>query len=468
MRLNSRILAYELLVLAIGCLATTAITVALYRRTVSILETSLRQRLESIVRTAAPLIDPHDLDQLRVEKDWHKPVWAKVVHQIERVRLNNPKILFVYVFRRSGSGANSLEFVADSHSINPYAPIDLNGDGRIDAADQLQWPGQPYEDPPSTAYEGFHSVVTSNLYTDQWGSELSGYAPIVDSGTTVAVLAVDIKADDFATLTHQTLIPFLLFIATLVVVILILGAATAIIWQKRVWELAAIDRQKDELLGIVSHQLGSPIASLRWCLKDMLDGEIGPLSTDQRGYVQNLVRSTDTLSELTALLLDVSRIELGRMKMSKQKLDAHAFLTEVAGSAAEFAKEKGVTFETDLPTTLPEAFLDPRLTRMTLENLLMNAVKYTPLGGTVRLAAEARGESLVCTVRDTGVGIPKQDQPHIFDKLYRASNVQTIEGNGFGLYVAKGACEQQGGSIAFRSYSGQGTEFTVTLPLRHA
>ncbi len=115
---------------------------------------------------------------------------------------------------------------------------------------------------------------------------------------------------------------------------------------------------------------------------------------------------------------------------------------------------------------LPTAHLDKRLTRMTIENLLTNAVKFTPEKGNVDLVVKIRGKSISCEVRDTGCGIPQSEQSQIFDKLFRASNVRDkISGNGFGLYIAKGAIESQGGRIWFQSEEGKGTQFFVELPL---
>ena len=104
---------------------------------------------------------------------------------------------------------------------------------------------------------------------------------------------------------------------------------------------------------------------------------------------------------------------------------------------------------------------------MTIENLLSNAVKYTPEKGEVDFTVTITGNTLHCVVKDTGVGIPKADQEKIFGKLFRASNVRnTVDGNGFGLYVAKGAVEAQGGKIWFESEEGKGTTFFVELPLQ--
>src|SRR5207249_95921 len=120
----------------------------------------------------------------------------------------------------------------------------------------------------------------------------------------------------------------------------------------------------------------------------------------------------------------------------------------------------------EMPPTLPIAMLDRRYTRMTVENLLSNAVKYTPEKGTVHLKVEIKNNTLYCQVTDTGCGIPKDEQSKIFGKLFRASNVRnSVDGNGFGLYVAKGAMEAQGGKIWFESTEGKGTTFSVELPL---
>ncbi|HVX01435.1 MAG TPA: HAMP domain-containing sensor histidine kinase, partial [Candidatus Babeliaceae bacterium] len=159
----------------------------------------------------------------------------------------------------------------------------------------------------------------------------------------------------------------------------------------------------------------------------------------------------------------------GRMHIDKQELDLSSFFKEIMEVIDPKAKEKDVTFVKLLPEKYPAAELDKRYTRMTIENLLTNAIKYTPQKGTVQLKVEIRGDTLYCEVKDTGVGIPKQDQDKIFGKLFRASNVRnTIDGNGFGLYVAKGAIEAQGGKIWFKSEEGKGTTFFIELPLSNS
>jgi signal transduction histidine kinase len=447
---------------------TAGISWILYEHTVTLLTENLRERLLSIARTASVEFSVDDLNKLQVEDDWKRPEWPKVVNQLKKVRLNNDNILFAYIFRKNKNDSTKLEFVSDSHSINPFAKIDLNNDGKIDDADTLQWPSQPYDDPPSEAFLGFVAPVTSDLYEDQWGTEITGYSPIKDDNNkTIAVLAIDMKAGDFFTITQQTLYPFLIFILALTALLMLLTAIIIYIWDKRIQLLAEVDRQKDELLSIVSHQLATPISAIKWNLEMMLDGDMGKLTKEQEENVKSLQNISGDLSDLVSMILDVSRVQLGRMRMDKQELDLAEFFKEILEVIQPKSKEKKVHFNISLPEHMPKAMLDKRYTRMTVENLLSNAVKYTPTGGDVDFKVEIKDDTMYCQVKDTGVGIPKSERDKIFGKMFRASNVRnTVDGNGFGLYVAKGAIEAQGGQIWFESEEGKGTTFFVELPLK--
>ena len=194
----------------------------LYEHTTTLLTENLHQRLEAIVKTAAVQFDPKDLERLREESDYKRPEWKKVVNQLIAIRMNNESIVFAYILRKKPNAPDQMEFVADSHSLDPYAKIDLDNNGIIDDADGLNWPGQTYEDVPTEAFDGYQSVTTNkDLYEDQWGILISGYAPIKkESGETVGVMVVDMRVNDFLQITRRTLFPFLIFIGALVIVIL--------------------------------------------------------------------------------------------------------------------------------------------------------------------------------------------------------------------------------------------------------
>lgn len=237
------------------------------------------------------------------------------------------------------------------------------------------------------------------------------------------------------------------------------------LWSNRVQILRELDRQKDELLGLVSHQLATPVSGLRWDLEMILDGDLGVLNDKQKEELTTLQGVVGNLSDLVTMILDVSRIQLGRMKVDKTEIDLHQFYKEMADVLLPRSKDKKQTFTVNLPEDLKMGYIDKRLTHMTIENLMSNAVKYTPEGGTVTVDVTHKDGIMHCVVADNGMGIPKKDQDKIFGKLYRASNVASVDGNGFGLYVAKGAIESQGGKIWFQSEEGKGTKFFVDLPI---
>lgn len=232
-------------------------------------------------------------------------------------------------------------------------------------------------------------------------------------------------------------------------------------------QLKQLDQQKDELLGIVSHQLATPVSSIKWYLEMLIDGDLGKVTDEQKEHLKSMLGVAGNLSDLVSMILDVSRIQLGRMHIEKQELDLQSFFKEIVEIIEPKANEKKVNLIVKMPETLPKAMLDKRYTHMTIENLLSNAVKYTPEKGNVEFTVALKGNTMTVTVKDTGVGIPKAEQDKIFGKMFRASNVRnTVDGNGFGLYVAKGAVEAQGGKISFTSTEGKGTTFTVQLPLK--
>jgi len=230
--------------------------------------------------------------------------------------------------------------------------------------------------------------------------------------------------------------------------------------------LKELDRQKDELMSIVSHQLAAPVTSMKWYLEMFAEGDLGSLQEEQKESVGTMQGIAVNLADLVSMILDVSRIQLGRIHIDATSLDLNGFFKEILATITPKAMEKEISFTVNVPADLPTAMLDKRYTRMTIENLLTNAIKYTPAKGAVDLLVQHKDGKLYCAVKDSGCGIPKAEQDKIFGKLFRASNVRnTVDGNGFGLYVAKGAIEAQGGKIWFASEEGKGTTFSVELPI---
>ncbi len=225
----------SLAALGVIALLAAALTIGMYRYTQRISMDRIKEQVKTVAATGASQFNPDDLAQLQVEADWQKPQWAKVVNQLRDMRVNNENMHFVYMFRKSLVRPGKIDFVADSHSLNPYAnvdndptnDVDTNGNGVIekDGADFLQWPGQSYDSAPKEAFaalETDHVTVTENFYTDSWGTMVSGYAPIRDKDNhIVAVLAADMdvsKLGEFTGKIFQPLVFFALFFFAFVLI----------------------------------------------------------------------------------------------------------------------------------------------------------------------------------------------------------------------------------------------------------
>jgi len=463
----------KIILVLVGCAVLgNVMTYVLYNYTQALLKERLQDRMVAVASTAAVQFDGDLLSTFRTPIDMRRTAYRNVVQQLRNIRATNEDIQYVYLMRRA-EDPSVVEFIADADTLASLEEIDANGDGVLSDDEVAPQLGDPYpiEEYPVLRDEAFdHPAVDRELQPDQWGLLMAAYAPIRDSaGDTVAIIGVDVVVSDFLERTQATLLPFMLFIVALILLLTLLTIVVFRYQSERVQIMQELDRQKDELLSMVSHQLATPVSSIKWYLEMLLDGDAGKLNKEQREELITMQKTSADLSDLIAMILDVSRIQLGRMKVDRAPLDLQAFFDDILGSIAASAKQKGVRFAVHRPKRLPTALLDRRLVRMTLENLLTNAVKYTPVGGEVTLHVSCREGVLTYVVRDTGCGIPAAEQERVFSKLFRASNVRnTLDGNGFGLYVAKGAVENLGGAISFVSKEKVGTTFTVTLPLPSA
>jgi len=460
-----------LLIVGISASLLVGISYVMFSYTEGLLTSRLQDRMIAIASTSASQFDNSDVElikSIKGEESMGSSELEAIVEKLGMIREANENIQYVYIMRQTDDPL-VVEFVADADTLVPVDELDANEDGEIQEDEMVPWPGDPYDvsEFPVLRNEAFdHPSVDEELQPDQWGLIMAAYAPILDAeGNAVAIVGIDVLVDDFNTKTQETLMPFLYFVIFLIVLLMFLTLMLSRVWSEKVEVMKELDRQKDELLSIVSHQLATPVSSMKWYLEMMLDGDIGKLTKDQAEHVESLQYSAANLSDLVSMILDVSRIQLGRMKLDRIDLDTNKLFKEVAKSIDAKAHEQGVELVQDIQKDLPVAMLDMRLMRMTLENLLSNAVKYTPKKGKVTLSVKVEGKNLVYSVKDTGCGIPKKDHDKMFGKLFRASNVGKIDGNGFGLYVAKGAVEAQGGKISFESTEGKGTTFKVVLPI---
>lgn len=456
----------SVLPLVFSAIITLIVVTIFFSQTQSILELRLKQRLIAVSSTAALQFDPKQIEKLVDNTDVHSKDLKFVISQMKNIRDANPDIRYIYIWAKTGK-ENILKFIADAEMIEP---IDDNENGTIDEDELPPSPGEEYDisETPEVNFAFNQATTTEEFIVDKWGTFSSSWAPIHDSsGETVAVLGIDVEIDNFYKVVSAMLIPFVLLASLLLLILTMQTVYLIRIWNSRLEIMKELDSQKDELLGLVSHQLATPVSSIKWYLEMMRDGDLGELTKEQKEHVSAMHGIGENMSDLVSMILDVSRIQLGRMRIDKQDLDLNAFFHDLMAIIEPKAVEKKVKFVKTIPDPLPAAKLDRRYTNMTIENLLSNAIKYTPEGGTVECDVTIENGWMQVKVADTGMGIPAVEQDKIFGRMFRASNARNaIDGNGFGLFVAKGAVEAQGGKIWFESTEGKGTTFYIRLPLK--
>ncbi len=225
--LLNKIKRINILQAAVPIAIALALTALIFWKINQINLQKLQIQVLSIAKNASENFDVSDLRALQSADDYKKPEWQRVVNQLLDIRLKNRGVLFAYIYRENTEKSH-LEFVADSHSINPFAnldadpsnDIDANNDGLLepDGPDKLQWPGQDYPNPPESALEGLKHVEVSRSYEDAWGAVISGYSPIVDDkGVVQAVLAIDVDSKQISLLTNREIKPFYVFIVILLI-----------------------------------------------------------------------------------------------------------------------------------------------------------------------------------------------------------------------------------------------------------
>ncbi|HKW90590.1 MAG TPA: GAF domain-containing protein [Methylomirabilota bacterium] len=226
-----------------------------------------------------------------------------------------------------------------------------------------------------------------------------------------------------------------------------------------------VSQMKSDFVSFVTHQLRTPLAGIKWMLE--LAAQEPDIPAEAASYVQDAREAAQRLIQLVNDLLDISRLERGKLTVAAKPIDLGALTREVLAETAGLVQEKGHRVTLTGDAAAPAVMADGQLLRQVVVNLVSNAIKYTPEGGAIEIGLERDGGALRWSIRDSGIGIPLAAQPRLFEKFYRAENVVTLEteGTGLGLYLVRLIMEQLEGRVWCESEEGAGAIFLFTLPL---
>ena len=229
-----------------------------------------------------------------------------------------------------------------------------------------------------------------------------------------------------------------------------------------------VERMKTEFVSISAHQLRTPLSAIKWTLKMLLDGDLGEITAEQREFVLKTYDSNERMIRLINDLLNVTRIEEGRYVYKRTPHDIVGLVQSMLDSYEAEIEKRKIKLEFKKPKEkIPEVMIDFEKMVLAFQNLVDNAIKYTPENGKVTVSLIYDKKEIVISVKDNGIGIPKDQQDRVFSKFFRGANVLKMEteGSGLGLFITKNVIEAHGGKIWFNSKKGEGATFSFTIPI---
>lgn len=233
-------------------------------------------------------------------------------------------------------------------------------------------------------------------------------------------------------------------------------------------KLVALDEAKDEFISMASHQLRTPLTSIKGYLSMMSEGDLGKLKPAQARAVREAYGSSQRMVFLIADFLNVSRIKTGKFVIEPKEINLPQMVGEEITQLREMAASRELTINYGPPEKFPTVMLDDNKIRQVMMNMVDNAIYYTPSGGSVTIHLYNTADEIVFKVEDTGIGVPKQEQHKLFTKFFRAGNARKArpDGTGLGLFMAQKIIVAQGGSVIFESIEGKGSTFGFRFPLK--
>jgi len=231
-------------------------------------------------------------------------------------------------------------------------------------------------------------------------------------------------------------------------------------------KLKALDEAKDEFISMASHQLRTPLTSVKGYISMLLEGDAGKVDRQQKNFLNQAYLSSQRMVYLISDLLNVSRLKTGKFVIESKPTYLPDVVEGELSQLTVTAKSRGLEIVFDKPKEFPILNLDETKTRQVIMNFADNAIYYTPKGGRITVKLQATKDTVEFTVNDTGIGVPQSEQHHLFTKFYRAGNARKArpDGTGLGLFMAKKVVMAEGGAIIFKTVESKGSTFGFSFP----
>lgn len=448
-------------------LIATVISVAGVRKTARLaIDSEVRSNLSRLAAAIAAGVDATEHDRLTDPAQEGGPAYQALYRPLKGVLQDTPGVHFVYTLRPIG---RNLHFVVDGTP---------EGDADADGVQDHSFLMDVYEDPDPAAWDAVHGrqvVVTDRPYTDQWGSFMSGFAPIfLPDGSLEAVVGVDVAASDY----HARLASVDRAAAWAVIpgLMLSVGAGFGAWWvarrlfrhaeeiERHRAEADRANRAKSVLLANISHELRTPLTAVIGFSEVAFAPGADP--AERADAMATVRHNADHLLTLINDLLDMSSVEAGAMAIEPVEVDARELVRTAVAPLRLRARQKSIILDVRGEEHLPgRVMLDPTRTRQILLNLIGNAVKFTDTGH-VRLHIESRPAVIRFRIEDTGPGMDEAQVARLFQPFSQVggSHAKRREGTGLGLAISQHIARLMGAQITVESTPGVGSVFTVEIP----
>ena len=430
-----------------------------------VMEDQLKDKLRDTAAAASMQFDGKSIEHIQSGATLgNSTELRETVSKLQSLRDNITNIRFAYIMRHT-KNPMQLAFVAEADMGLTTAQLDTNKNGIVDPDEVPSNPGELYDISavPALQERAFLRPSTDEKITkDQWGSTISGYAPIKDGkGQVVAILGIDMSADDFIALTRNAFSPIALLLSALAI-LSVSGGILVFLWKRRVESIERMEIERSGLLRLAFHQLGGPLTIINWSMEELQDE--GTQSVKRT--IANVQEGVKRLTKILKTLKDADLVHAGKIEYKPEFSSLTNVLQEVVRDAGIQLASRRQHAKLELTESITMR-LDPKLIAGVAQELLTNAIDFSPDGSTIIVRSRQNGSVAEFEIEDSGCGIPKRDLDRLFNEFTRGSNATKFkaDGNGLGLYIVRGIVERAGGKVIIRSREGKGTTVTVRLPI---